>query len=202
MIPDLTPPDEHPQGVRNEERVFPVDVLTLLAPGQTIYPPVLEAVKHQGHVTIEHHVVEGARLPGETRVAAIARARNRAKQLGQSHYVMFLDRDVILPPRGIEALILGLIFDPRYAAVGINYQEPVPSGALHVAMGAALFIRPILEQIQFRAEPDTCECYSCCEDIRRMGYLIDYLPGMRARHLRGPLEGVGRPPGPGSPGPE
>jgi hypothetical protein len=202
MIPDRTPPNEHPHGVRNEERVFPIDVLTLLAPGQTIYPPVLEALKHQGHVTIAHHVVEGARLPGETRVAAIARARNRAKQLGQAHYVMFLDRDVILPPHGIEALILGLIFDPRYAAMGINYQEPVPSGALHVAMGAALFIRPILEQIQFRAEPDTCECYSCCEDIRRMGYRIDYLPGMRARHLRGPLEGIGRLPLPGSPGPE
>jgi hypothetical protein len=147
-------------------------------------------LRYQGQVTIAHHVVEGARLPGETRVAAIARARNRAKQLGQAHYAMFLDRDVILPPHGIEALILGLIFDPRYAAMGINYQEPVPPGTVHVAMGAVLFIRPILEQIQFRAEPNTCECYTCCEDIRRMGYRIDYMPGMRARHLRGPLEGI------------
>lgn len=172
--------------------VFPVDVLTVLAPGQAIYAPVLEALKHQGHVTIEHHVVEGPRLPGEPRVAAIARARNQAKGVGQAHYVLFLDRDVILPPHGIEALVLGLILDPRYAAVGINYQEPVPPGTPHVAMGAVLFIRPILEQIHFRAEPDTCECCSCCEDIRRMGYRIDYLPGLRARHLRGPLEGLQR----------
>jgi hypothetical protein len=170
--------------------VFPVDVLTVVAPGQAIYAPVLEALKQQGHVTIEHHVVEGPRLPGEDRVAAIARARNRAKELGQAHYVLFLDRDVVLPPGGIEALVLSLIFDPRYAAMGINYQEPVSPGAAHVAMGAVLFIRPILEQIQFRAETDMCECYSCCEDIRRLGYRIDYLPGMRARHLRGPLEGV------------
>jgi hypothetical protein len=189
MIPDPAPPNEPLRGVRNEAVGFPVDVLTLLAPGQTIYALALEALQHQGHVAITHHVVEGARLPGESRVAAIARARNRAKQLGQAHYVMFLDRDVILPSQGIEALILGLIFDPRYAAMGINYQEPVPPGAVHVAMGAALFLRPILERIEFRAEPDTCECYSCCEDIRRMGYRIDYLPGLRARHLRGPLLG-------------
>jgi hypothetical protein len=163
-----------------------------LAPGQTIYGPVLEALKHQGHVTITHHVVEGPCLPGESRVAAIARARNRAKQLGQAHYVMFLDRDVVLPPQGIEALILGLIFDPRYAAMGINYQEPVPPGSPHVAMGAVLFVRPVLERIEFRAERDACECYTCCEDIRRMGYRIDYVPGMRARHLQGPLKGSSR----------
>src|SRR5947209_15617386 len=120
--------------------MFPVDVLTVLAPGQTIYRSVLEALECQGCVTIEHHMVGGPRLPGETRVAAIARARNRSKQHGQAHYVMFLDRDVVLPPRGIEALILGLILDPRHAALGINYQEPVSSGAVHVAMGAAMFV--------------------------------------------------------------
>jgi hypothetical protein len=162
--------------------------LTVLAPGHTIYAPVMEALEHQGHVAIQHHVAPGPRLPGESRVAAIARARNHAKELGSAHYVMFLDADVILPPGGIEALIRGLIFDPRYAALGISYEEPVPPGAMHVAMGAVLFLRPILARIEFRAEPDRCECLSCCEDIRRMGYRIDYLPGFRARHLRGPLD--------------
>lgn len=170
--------------------MFPVDVLTVLAPGQRIYDPVLDALKHQGRVAITHHVVDGPRLKGESRVAAIARARNRAKALGQAHYVLFLDRDVILPPRGIEALILSLLLDPRYAAMGINYEEPAPPGARHVAMGAALFLRPVLARITFRAEPDRCECLSCCEDLRRMGYRIDYLPGARARHLRGPLKEV------------
>jgi hypothetical protein len=167
--------------------VFPVDVLTVLASDQTIYAPVLEALKAQGRVTIEHHVVEGPRLPGESRVDAIARARNQAKERGQAHYALFLDHDVTLPPRGIEDLIIALILDPRYAALGINYQDPAPPGSGHVAMGAVLFHRPILRQIQFRAEPDVCECYTCCQDIQRMGYLIDYLPGLRARHLRGPL---------------
>src|SRR3954451_20269590 len=171
--------------------MFSVDVLIVLAPGQVIYAPVLRALQDQGCVTIEHHVVDGPRLPEETRVAAIARARNRAKQLGQAHYVLFLDRDVILPPQGIEALIVGLIVNPRYAALGINYQGPVAPGTDHVAMGAAMFLRPILEQITFRAEPHRCECACCCEDVRRMGYLIDYLPGMCARHMQGPLEGIG-----------
>src|SRR5262249_29253352 len=121
--------------------MFPVDVLTVLAPGQTIYRPVLDALEHQGCVRIEHHVIAGPRRPGETRVAAIVRARNRAKAAGRAHYVLFLDRDVILPPRGIEALILSLILDPRYAALGINYQVPVAPGTDHVAMGAAMFLR-------------------------------------------------------------
>jgi hypothetical protein len=164
--------------------MFPVDVLTLLAPGQSILAPVLAALDEQGCVAIEHHVVEGPCAPGEDRIAAIARARNRAKECGKAHYVMFLDSDVVLPPQGIERLIYGLIFNPGYAALGINYQDPVPlPGAAHVAMGAVLFVRPILERIQFRSAPRLCECYHCCLDLRAMGYGIDYIPGLRAEHL-------------------
>lgn len=166
--------------------MIPVDVLTVLAPGETICEPVLAALQDQGVVTLAHHVVEGGRRPGESRVEAIAGARNRARWHGTAHYALFLDRDVVLPPLGVEQLVFGLICNPRYAALGINYQDEVrTSWAPHVAMGATLFVRPILEQIQFRVEPGTCECYCCCIDIRRMGYGIDYLPGLRAEHLRG-----------------
>jgi hypothetical protein len=168
--------------------VIPVDVLTVLGPGRAIREPVLSALENQGDMQLEHYVVEGTPLlPGERRADAIARARNRAKQLGTAHYAMFLDDDVVLPPRGIEKLVYALFFNPHYAAIGINYQKPVQpshSHAVHVAMGAVLFIRPILEQIHFRTEPNKCECYCCCKDIRRMGYLIDYLPGLRAQHLK------------------
>ena len=167
--------------------MIPVDVLTVLGPGRTIREPVLAALENQGDVVLEHHVVEGTPpLPGEGRIEAIARARNRAKQLGTAHYAMFLDDDVVLPPRSIEKLVYALIFNPRYAAIGIDYQDLVqPSPwAVHVAMGAVLFIRPILEQIHFRTEPGKCECLCCCEDIRQMGYCIDYLPGVRAEHLK------------------
>jgi hypothetical protein len=167
--------------------MIPVDVLTVLGPGRTIGDPVSAALKNQGNVAFEHYVVEGIPTPGELRWDTIARARNRAKQMGTAHYAMFLDDDVVLPPLGIEKLVYALIFNPWYAAVGIDYQELVqPSpGAIHVAMGAILFIRPILEQIHFRTEPNKCECLCCCEDLRRMGYGIDYLPGLRAEHLKG-----------------
>jgi len=163
-----------------------VDVLTALGPGRTIRESVLSALENQGDVKVEHHVVDGTPMPGESGRDAIVRARNHAKQLGTAHYAMFLDDDVVLPPRSIEKLVYTLIFNPYYAAIGIDYQNSVqPSpGAIHVAMGAVLFIRPILEQIQFRHEPGKCECLCCCEDIRRMGYCIDYYPGLRAEHLK------------------
>lgn len=167
--------------------MIPVDVLTVLGPGRTIREPVLFALENQGHVALEHHVVEGTPpLPGERRTDAIARARNRAKWLGNAHYAMFLDDDVVLPPQAIEKLVFALLFNPRYAAIGIDYQgfEQSSPWAVHVAMGAVMFIRPILEQIHFRTEPNKCECYCCCDDIRRMGYLIGYLPGLQAEHLK------------------
>ncbi|MFC1716263.1 glycosyltransferase family 2 protein, partial [Candidatus Poribacteria bacterium] len=108
------------------------------------------------------------------------------KCYGDAHYAMFLDDDVVLPSHGVEKLVFALFFNPRYAAIGLDYQDPhqPPLGSVHVGMGAVMFIRPILEKIHFRTEPGKCECSCCCEDIRRMGYLIDYLPGVRAEHLR------------------
>jgi hypothetical protein len=165
--------------------VIPVDVLTVLAPGEAIRPPVLAALAEQGCVALTHHVVPGPRRPGEWRAAAIARARNAARRCGDAHYALFLDADVVLPPLGVERLVYGLVLNPGYAALGINYQrdtgELVP---LHVAMGATLFYRPVLAAIQFRTEPGRCECTCCCVDLRRLGYEIGYLPGLRAEHLK------------------
>ena len=168
-------------------KLIPVDVLTVLGPGRKILEPVLSALDNQGKVKIQHHIIEGSGpLPGEGRIEAIARARNQAKFMGNAHYVVFLDDDVVLPPFGLEQLAYALFFNHRYAAIGIDYQNvPVnPFWGVHVAMGAVMFLRPILEQIYFRTEPNKCECYCCCEDIRRMGYLIDYLSGVQAKHLK------------------
>jgi hypothetical protein len=165
--------------------VILVDVLTVLPPGGAIDDRVLAALDNQGHVRLQPHVIEGPRHPGESRESAIARARNLARARVQAPYALFLDSDVVLPPLGIEKLVRGLYFNHRYAALGINYQDEVQTPwPAHVAMGATLFYRPILERIQFRVEPGTCECYCCCQDIRRMGYLIGYLPGLCAEHLR------------------
>ena len=164
--------------------LFHVDVLTLLAPGEAVHPAALEALRNQGRVHVHHHLVEGRPRPGESRIETIARARNRAKGYGRAHYAAFLDRDVVLPPDGLEKLVLGLIFNAHHAALAINYQAPEPAPAAHVAMGSMMLVRPVLEQIHFRTEPGQCECACCCADLRRMGYAVDYLPGLRAEHLR------------------
>jgi len=167
--------------------LIPVDILTVLGVGRKIQEPVLEALKIQGEVQLKHYIVEDTfHQPNEDRIQAIAQVRNRAKKMGNAHYVMFLDDDVVLPPKGIEKLVYAIFFNPHYAAIGIDYQghsQPSP-WTNHVAMGAVMFVRPILERIHFRTEPNRCECDCCCEDIRRMGYLIDYLPGIKAKHLK------------------
>jgi hypothetical protein len=164
--------------------VLEVDVLTILGTGQHMVPQALDALSCQGHVRLSHHRVPGPRLSGESRVAAIARARNRARRYGTAPLAFFLDRDVVLPPRGIERLAFALHLNPGYAALGINYQGPAPRPAPHVAMGAVLFFRTVLVGIEFRSEPGRCECSCCCADLRRAGYAIDYLPGVEAAHLK------------------
>jgi hypothetical protein len=161
-----------------------VDVLTLLAPGESVPDPAVRALARQGAMRLVAHQVVGRGAPGEDRVQTIARARNAARALGDAPYVLFLDRDVVLPDAGIEHLLIGLFANPQYAALGINYQDPVAGPAIHVAMGCTLFYRSILERLEFRTVPGRCECLCCCEDIRRMGYRIDYLPGLRAEHLK------------------
>jgi hypothetical protein len=166
--------------------VTSIDVLTVLAPGISICDPGLEALQNQGRVKLAHYIVPGERRPEETRVEAIARARNRARHVGTAHFAMFLDSDVVLPPLAVEKLVSTLLANRQYAALGINYQKDVGTCfARHVAMGATLFYRPILQRIRFRADGNRCECSWCCYDLRRMGYCIGYLPGVRAQHLNG-----------------
>jgi hypothetical protein len=100
---------------------------------------------------------------------------------------MFLDRDVVLPPGAIEALAAALEADAEQGAIGIDYGPPQPSPAVHVGMGAVMFPRPVLERITFRANPHRCECQCCCDDLRQMGFKVDYLPGFRAAHVKPPL---------------
>jgi hypothetical protein len=161
-----------------------IDLLTLLAPAESVPAPVEAALARQGNLKLRRHLVEGCPLPGETRVETIARARNEARGRGSQPLVMFLDRDVLLPDGGIERLALALAFRRSYAALGINYQSPVELPAVHVAMGATLFHRSVLERLTFRTEPGMCECLCCCLDVRAMGYCIDYLPGLTAEHWK------------------
>lgn len=164
-----------------------VDLLSVLAPGEALRPEALAALADQGAVKIRHFFAEGRARPGETRVDAIVRARNRVKREGQAPWAMFLDRDVVLPARALECLVLALEEDPACAALAIDYGPPQSTPAPHVAMGAVMFRQSVLERLEIRCEPGVCECSCCCADLRAMGYRIDYLPGFRAEHIRARL---------------
>src|SRR5262249_49951168 len=56
----------------------------------------------------------------------------------------------------------------------------------HVGMAAVLFRRERLARLTFRWETGKCECLCCCEDLRRAGFAIGYLPGAMAWHRPSP----------------
>lgn len=167
--------------------MFEVDVLTVLAPGEVMRAEALEALRDQGAVTLHHYFAPGRRLQPDSRAQTIARARNAVKRQGGASLALFLDRDVILPPGAIEALAKALTNAPHYGALGIDYGPTQPLPARHIGMGAMMLPRPILERIDFRAEPRRCECQICCDDLREWGFQVDYLPGFRAGHAKPPL---------------
>ena len=111
---------------------------------------------------------------------------------------MFLDDDVILDSGCVRRLADGLRTRPGFAALAADYLgESTAYGAWsrpdrHIAMGATLFRRAALSQVRFRSEPDKCECQCCCDDLRRLGLAIAYLPEARAWHNRTEVGHAGR----------
>jgi hypothetical protein len=150
----------------------------------------------------EHRIIGEPRVGDPHRWATIARARNEAleflAQQGTSGgpFVMFLDDDVVLEPGCLASLVAGLRQRTGHAALAADYlgESAIASASQganagpwhnvdpHIAMGATLFRRSALRSIRFRGSPDRCECQNCCDDLRRMGLAIAYLPGARAHH--------------------
>jgi len=164
-----------------------VDVVILSRDDGPLEPRVLDALRQQQEVVTHAFRVIGWRRPEDRhRWETIARARNHARQLGDSPWLMFLDDDVRLGPRCVADLLQTLWKDPRLGAVGANFLgEPRSDGpAPHVAMGATLFRREALSPIHFRWLPNACECRCCCADLRGSGWQVDYAPQAEAVHLR------------------
>jgi hypothetical protein len=163
-----------------------VDVWVLSRDAGPLRPLVQRALATQPGVALRVHRVAGQPHPDDPcRWATIARARNYARRFGVHPWGMFVDDDVVLGEDCLRQLIGGLAARPGYAALGANYLGETWSSraAPHVAMGATLFRRAALGQIAFRWEPGRCECQCCCDDLRRLGWQIDYLPTARAYHL-------------------
>jgi hypothetical protein len=150
---------------------------------------VWRGIQTQRGVDLRVHRLEGARHPDDrNRYETIARARSRAKSLGKAPLVMFLDDDVVLGSECVSRLVEGLLRKSGFAALGAdsagemareweNWDYP-----RHVSMAAILFQRERLADLTFRWEAGKCECRCCCDDLRRAGFGIGYLPAASAWH--------------------
>ncbi len=150
---------------------------------------VWRGIQIQRGVEVRVHRVIGTPRPEDAnRWETIARARNEGKRLGSSPWVMYLDDDVVLGPECVARLVAGLTRKPGFAAIGADSAAEMADGwgnwdyPPHVGMSATLFRRERLAGLTFRWEPGKCECRCCCDDIRRDGFGIGYLPGALAWH--------------------
>jgi hypothetical protein len=142
------------------------------------------AAQTDARLTI-HRVTGRARPEDANRWQTIARARNEGKSKGQSDWVMYLDDDVALAPGCVRRLWDELQRRPAFGALAADYlgESRADAPARHVGMGATLFRRAALAEIGFRWKTGRCECQCCCDDLRRIGFGIDYVPAAGARHL-------------------
>ena len=178
-----------------------VDLILL---SRDLSPPrddVWRSVEVQQGLRVRIHRVAGTRCPDDAnRWATIARARNEGKRRGSAPWVMLLDDDVVLGAWCVARLVEALQRRPEFAALGADCAGEM-SGSWghrdyprHVGMAATLFRRERLEKLTFRWEPGKCECQCCCDDLRRAGFAIGYLPEAEAWHRRSPASRVDCPP--------
>ncbi|MGP0068636.1 MAG: glycosyltransferase family 2 protein [Isosphaeraceae bacterium] len=166
-----------------------VDLIFLSRDLSPMRADVARGLEIQRGVEVRLHRVTGPARPGDpNRWATIARARNEGKRLGKSPWVMYLDDDVVLGTDCVARLVEGLSKRPGFAALGADCAGEMAAGSWnwdyppHVGMASTLFRRERLACLEFRWEAGKCECRCCCDDIRRDGYGIGYLPGALAWH--------------------
>jgi hypothetical protein len=162
-----------------------IDVVLLTRDLGPVGKEVWSALAAQRGSALQIFRTWGRRLANERRIDAIVCARNRAKQLGGARYFFFLDDDVVLERDCLRTLLSALTADPHLAAAAADYSGELRRDpqSPHIGMGATLFRREALEKIQFRAVPGRCECLCCVDDLRALGWRVEYVPGALARHL-------------------
>lgn len=163
-----------------------VDLIVLTRGAGPLHPEVVRGLRNQHSVQAAVHLVVGQAQPNDScRWETIARARNEGKLQGHAPWLMFVDDDVVLEPRCVSTLGDELSRRPVFAALAADYLGDHQTGeiASHVSMGATLFRREALDEVQFRWCEQRCECQCCCDDLRRLQWAIDYCPAAKARHL-------------------
>ena len=163
-----------------------IDVVILSPAEGPLHPEVERGLSSQVGVSLRiHRVLCRPRPDDPHRWATIVRGRNEARRCGAAPWVMFVDSDVVLPTDGIQSLWRELDRRPNYAAFAADYlgdrERPRPRG--HVAMGAMLIRRSSLSHVRFRWAAGRCECQCFCDDLRSLGWGVEYLAGLTARHV-------------------
>jgi hypothetical protein len=177
-----------------------IDLLFLSRDASPPREDVWRGIEAQQGVRLRvHRVIGTPQVDDPNRWATIARARNQGKQLGTSPLVMYLDDDVVLGLDCVARLVEGLKQRPGFAALAADSAEEMSPGwenwdyPAHVGMAAVLFRRERLAELTFRWEPGKCECRCCCDDLRRAGFGIGYLPGAVAWHRPSGPSGASHP---------
>ncbi len=99
-----------PGGIDGGKRgTMEVDLILLSRDLSAPREDVWRGIQIQAEVAVRLHRLEGTpRAEDANRYETIARARNRAKTLGISPWVMFLDDDVVLGAECLDRLVHGL----------------------------------------------------------------------------------------------
>lgn len=139
----------------------------------------------RGVEIVVHRVVGQPQPTDQCHWQTIARARNEGKRRGAAPWLMFVDDDVVLEPECVATLLGELNRRPLFGAVAADYLGEMSDGQVprHVAMGATLFRREVLEEVDFRWGEQKCECQCCCDDMRQSLWGIAYSSAARAHHL-------------------
>ena len=163
-----------------------IDIIVLTRDDAPINDRVRNAILSQRDVRVDlHQIVGRCRESDANRWEPICRARNQARNVGASAWVMFVDDDVVISSRCASELISTLKTNPSLGAVASRYRVDETdrcSTANHVTMGATMFRRSLLNAFQFRWEMNKCECQCCCDDLRAMRLAIDYHPSALSTH--------------------
>jgi hypothetical protein len=128
----------------------------------------------------------GSKLPGDrNRWQTIARGRNALKHLGTAPWAMFVDDDVYLETGCARSLVHALTHSPTLGAIAADSagEQLDHKWSGHIGMAACLFRREVLDRIEFRSTDSLCECWCCCDDLRRSGIGITYCADAKATHL-------------------
>src|SRR5262249_4760591 len=133
-----------------------IDVVQIHRTGSVLRADVWAGLESQASVNLKIHRCEGASREGDAnRWQTIARARNEGKKLGSSPWIMFVDDDVVLGPDCVATLLQALEARLDFAALAADYNNEMKPGRgnweypPHVGMGATLFRRERLENIEF-----------------------------------------------------